>query len=373
MRALCVVLLAVAAPLFATEKWVQQYAFGENNSDLTLTDLKFPSPRRGVACGVISTHSDNLLFGNRDKEQPVVLITNDGGATWTRVTTKEAGLRLFFVDDSTGWMITASGVWRTEESGRTWKRTATLKNIRDLYFFDRRHGIAVGAEKQALETRDGGTTWKPIEEADKPQTTREWTVYSSVAFAGPLGIIAGWSRRPNPADFRRDTLDLSTTPRETPRMTLIVDSHDSATTWHGMAASIMGQVSRLSLAPSGFGLALFEFHGKFPWPSEVYRIELANGRSRSTFRVANRAITDVLAAADGDSYLAGIQPATAAQPSPLPGKVKILRSATGSEPWTDMPVDYRAVAHRVFLASAGGKDVWAGLDSGVILKLTDIK
>jgi hypothetical protein len=46
-----------------------------------------------------------------------------------------------------------------------------------------------------------------------------------------------------------------------------------------------------------------------------------------------------------------------------------LRSDDG-ESFEDMPVDYRAVARRVMVSTAGPDDVWAATDTGMILKLT---
>jgi hypothetical protein len=54
--------------------------------------------------------------------------------------------------------------------------------------------------------------------------------------------------------------------------------------------------------------------------------------------------------------------------SPVPGKVKILTSNDMDE-WTEMTVDYRAVAHSVLLAGPDENHVWAATDTGMILKL----
>jgi hypothetical protein len=48
--------------------------------------------------------------------------------------------------------------------------------------------------------------------------------------------------------------------------------------------------------------------------------------------------------------------------------MKILQSAD-LESWSEMPVDYRAVARRVWLASPNADNVWAATDTGFILKL----
>jgi len=51
----------------------------------------------------------------------------------------------------------------------------------------------------------------------------------------------------------------------------------------------------------------------------------------------------------------------------VPSKVQVLRSKDFAV-WTEMAVDYRAVAHRAMLAIADEKNLWIATDSGMILK-----
>jgi hypothetical protein len=54
--------------------------------------------------------------------------------------------------------------------------------------------------------------------------------------------------------------------------------------------------------------------------------------------------------------------------SPIPGKLKVLTSDDLVK-WTEMPVDYRAVAHSALIAGPDSKNVWIATDTGMILKL----
>ena len=49
----------------------------------------------------------------------------------------------------------------------------------------------------------------------------------------------------------------------------------------------------------------------------------------------------------------------------------MCRSSTAatSTTWTEMAVDYRAVAHRAILAGADEQNLWLATDNGMILKL----
>jgi hypothetical protein len=51
-----------------------------------------------------------------------------------------------------------------------------------------------------------------------------------------------------------------------------------------------------------------------------------------------------------------------------PGNVKVFKS-TDMKAWTEMAVDYRAVARRVILSGADEQNLWLATDSGMILKL----
>lgn len=370
LSALFTLFLAFAFSLRAEDKWVIKYSHEESKSTLTLTDLQFPSETRGVACGFELHHSSNIL-GDRETEKGVVLVTSNGGKTWSRVYVKEEPASIFFLDDSVGWMTTDSGIWLTEESGRSWRRIAQVHDIDRVYFLTRQHGFAIGPMKHVYESNDGGVKWEPVAAAASPDTTRDWTVYSSIAFAdSKAGLITGFSHPPDRESMQEALAEPAREARrpELPHVSIFLDTKDGGKTWTPTTASLFGDITKTSLSPDGTGLGLVEFRGVFPWPSEVYRIVLKDGKSERAYREQNRAITDVLLLPQGAGFIAGYEPPGKLVPSPIPGKVKILRSAD-LENWEEMSVDYRAVATRVFLAAAGRGAVWAATDTGTILKL----
>jgi hypothetical protein len=53
----------------------------------------------------------------------------------------------------------------------------------------------------------------------------------------------------------------------------------------------------------------------------------------------------------------------------VPGRVRVLKSRDFST-WTEIEVDYRAVANRATMTAAGDHDIWLATDNGMILKLT---
>ncbi len=360
------VLLAAlcAAPLFSADKWEVQYSYSQMQSSLYINDLKFPSAKRGIAAGYI--------FENK-KSKPTVLVTSDGGLHWTPIPVKDIGTSLFFLDDTLGWMVTDNGIWQTEEAGRSWHKLLLPKDMKDILrigFLDRQHGWAAGERKQVWQTTDGGTTWAPLAAAAEPQTNALYTTYGMISFANAHdGIIAGWNEPPR-YNKVPDWMDpeAARNRRQWPSTLVLLQTRDAGKTWDTSTASIFGRVTKISFAPDGASVGLIEFTNNFEWPSEVYRVDGHSGKSTRIFRRADRAISDVMLLPGGTVYLSGIQSTGVVHNSPIPGKVKILRS-TDMESWEEMPVDYKVEAHRTFLAAPDEDNVWVATDTGTILKL----
>jgi len=358
--------LAVAAtPPPYKERWAIKYFYDEEASSLVITDLQFPSAKRGIASGFIAKPNDK---GNK----PVVLVSSDSGERWTLFPIKDFPRSLFFLDDGTGWMVGDKNLWKTEESGRSWQKlNNSPKEINRVWFVSRERGWAVGAQKQVLETVDGGITWTPLAAAALPKVNPETTSYNVITFAGEKdGIIAGWS---NP--LREGELPNWMDPKKArdrpqwPTTIALLQTRNGGQTWLPSTASIFGHMSRISLAPNGDSLGLVEFQDNFSYPSEVFLASgQSKGRNERVFRESNRFITDVLLAPGGAGYLAGVEAIGTVRNSPVPGKLKILRS-TDHKTWTEMPVDYRADAHRAILAAPDEINVWVATDTGIILKL----
>jgi sulfur transfer complex TusBCD TusB component (DsrH family) len=284
---------------------------------------------------------------------------------------------LFFVDESTGWLVADDGVYVTLESGRAWQKLKGAPDeIARVYFKDRQHGWGFGAKKALFETFDGGRKWTPVLAAAGPASRPEFSAYLWMDFANPkTGILVGNGRPPRPGS-QNDLppwLDPASAERrpEWPSVSLFLETHDGGSTWSPKTASLFGAITRLRLLPNGMGLALFEFQGRFDFPSEVLRLDLTSGRSESCLRRRDRATTDILLTADGTAYAAGYEPPGRINSLPIPGKVRILKSDQPDRRlWQEMPVDYRAVARRVYLSAPSPADVWAATDTGMILKLS---
>ena len=356
-------LLTVTALAFGDDPhWDIQYQYRQIDSTLTINDLKFPSAARGIACG--------FSTDRHDKDRPIVLVTSDGGQRWSETPVKEAGLAMFFLDDSTGWMVTEKGIWRTEESGRSWTKLAKAPSgMLRVWFLDKNHGYAAGLEKRIFETTDGGQTWTLLPIAKEVQGDPTFTTFGSIEFSGNNGIITGWNIPPRPGGPTWMEPEQASKRRQLPSYGVLIETNNAGKSWTKSEASVFGQVTRVSMTPQGTALALTEYRDQFEYPSEVYRINLHTGKSESAFREKNRAITDVRAFAGSErAIIAGYETMGTIYRSPIPGKLKVLTS-DDLEHWTEMPVDYRAVAHSAIIAGPDESHVWLATDTGMILKM----
>ena len=365
-RFLCALaaLVAWVTPLSA-ERWQVQYFYDRNKSSLTIADLCFASAVRGVAVG--SIHEGG-------HQRPVALVTSDGGAHWQLVPLKEEPLSLFFLNENIGWMVTEKGLWQTTEAGKSWTKMPRVPAPAfRVYFKDEKNGWAIGAKKTVLETHDGGRQWTRVAAAGEQPGKVENSAYVWIAFATPqLGIVSGWNQPPERMSTPRlpEWIDPegALSHREWPHLGLSLETNDGGKTWKSTSASIFGQVTRIRFGPPGTGLGLIEFSDSFQYPSEVYRIKWPASGSDRVYRDKSFAVTDVSVTPDGTGYLSGIV-ASGELRSLVPGRVRVLKSRDFST-WTDIEVDYRAVANRTTMAAAGDRDIWLATDNGMILKLT---
>lgn len=355
-------LLLTALPAAAEEHWEIQYRHHQADSSLTINDLTFPDETHGIACGYSTDR--------KEKDHPLVLFTSDGGVNWTELAVKETCLSLFFLGDSSGWMVTDTGLWSTEEGGRSWVKAKTAPaNLLRIWFLNHEHGFAAGRENHAYETKDAGVTWTALSATSTAPGNPLYTTYGDIAFSGKNGIISGWNippRRGGPDWMEPDRTQAN---KQVPHVIVLLETKTGGDTWTLSNTSLFGQITRTSLSPRNIGLGLVEFKDQFEYPSEVYRIDLSNGQNDLTYRAKDRAITDVrLFANSTRGLLVGYETSGPVYRSPIPGKLHVLTS-DDLQNWTEMPVDYRAVAHSALITGPDDKHVWIATDTGMILRL----
>jgi hypothetical protein len=355
--------LSAAPPPANAPRWRVQYFYDEDKSTLVIDDLQFASPTRGVAVGAI-------MEGRSRK--PVSLVTSDGGAHWTKLDLPENPISLCFLNESIGWLVTEKGLWVTTETGHNWRRLAKPPaDLLRVLFLDDKHGFGVGLKKKVLETRDGGEHWVSVDAAAETPGDANESVYNWIAFPTPRdGIISGMNLPPERGEQQfPDWIDPEEAlrHRSTSHLSYSLSTHNGGETWNAGSTSLFGEVSRFRLLPNGKGLGLIEYSNSFSYPAEVKQIDWHSGKSQTVYRDKRFAVSDVWLMPDGTAYLAGTQVIGQIH-DVLPGKVQVLRS-TDMTVWSEMNVDYRAVAGRAILAASGDNDIWMATDSGMILKL----
>jgi hypothetical protein len=375
MRSLAV--LALLAPVLSAERWTVQYFYDQNNSKLEIVDLAFPTPQRGIAVGWTGNATSDK------KVKPTALLTNDGGAHWTFETLKDEPRSIFFLNETSGWMVTENAIWFTNEAGLNWRKLCDQPKpdakigplppgglILRLWFVDEQHGYAVGYQKTVLKTSDGGRTWAPLAEAAKPTGNPAFTAYSRIFFDGNHGIIIG-SAVPPRRDLGRFPSwmepERATKARPAPTVTLLLETEDQGGNWASSNSSLIGLVTNIRLAGK-LGIDVFGFPESFDWPSEVYSLDFSTGKSASVFREKNRRVFDAALFHGPFAVLAAVEPPGRLNTVPIPGKVKMLSSVNLVE-WKEMDVDYRAVATTLILAGPDPDHLWAATDTGMILHL----
>jgi hypothetical protein len=200
------------------------------------------------------------------------------------------------------------------------------------------------------------------------------TVFSAVVFLRNHGIITGWNK---PRDLSLHPEWQDTTSKSSaglPGTTIFLETPDGGKTWSSSSGSMFGQLTEVALSLNGTSLALFEFSDRLDSrmvhlpPSEVHRTSLDRGVPDRVYKDEETQITDVALTIDGTPYLAGHAVVGVVRDNPIPGKLKVLTS-TDFTKWTEIPADYRAEAHRSYLAIAEDHDIWVATDTGMILKL----
>lgn len=122
--------------------------------------IRFPDKKLGIIIG------SRLNKGNEVVDS-LVMRTNDGGETWSRVSvpTKSELYHLDFVNNSDGWIVGDKGViLMTKDSGLSWtkQKSATDKALFNVDFQDKNEGFAVGEKGEIIRTENGGQTWEAV-------------------------------------------------------------------------------------------------------------------------------------------------------------------------------------------------------------------
>ena len=155
--------------------------------------LKNDNPKAFLDAMSFWDANNGIVFGDSVDGQFYILMTDNGGRTWSRVPTADlpralenegafaaSGTNIALFGKTHAWIGTGAGakarVLRTTDRGRSWQVADTplaagqSAGIFSIAFRDAKHGIVVGGdyskEQEAIDnlaiTDDGGVTWKLV-------------------------------------------------------------------------------------------------------------------------------------------------------------------------------------------------------------------
>ncbi|MDX2173335.1 MAG: hypothetical protein SFY56_09455 [Bacteroidota bacterium] len=134
-----------------------------------ILDIKFFNLKEGIICAASTAELD--------KNNALILLTNDGGKTWKNVYQSKRPYELtwksYFPSRNVGYVTIQSYdttktmdqryVAKTTDGGKTWKEVLLVKDLKvrefGIAFTDDLHGW-IGAVPNGFETFDGGKTWQ---------------------------------------------------------------------------------------------------------------------------------------------------------------------------------------------------------------------
>ncbi len=116
----------------------------------SILDLKFVNKDTGWVC------NDASLDGG-------IFKTTNGGGSWVRQTTASqlAPVKLFFINQDTGWALTDNQIFKTINGGTNWTILNTFGfGLKDLFFISNDTGwIIRNSSNGIFKTTDGGLNW----------------------------------------------------------------------------------------------------------------------------------------------------------------------------------------------------------------------
>jgi len=356
--AVSILAVCLALPAWAAS-WKIQYFYDRDDSKFIINDLQFVTEKRGFAAGFRELKA-------RPGPKPMMIMTDDGGKTWVETFPPSVAESIFFVDETSGWMAAASGIWHTPDAGKSWRCQAAVQGVTRISFLDPKHGFAIGYPKLMKETKDGGETWKDVKAAQditgKPQNTR----YTAIAFEGRIGVVAGVSEPVRKAPEQPAWVDPSeaASRRLWPTLSIGVRTTDGGENWIGQTAPVFGTTLRMRLN-GRVGMSVVRYGESFDVPSELYAINMG-GKVISAYKQKNRIVTDA-GWLGADAVLIAVEAPGKLNQLPFPGKVHVLKSLD-MQNWTEMDVSYKAFAGNAVFAIVNQDNAWIATDTGMILR-----
>ena len=180
-----------------------------------LTDTHFVSEKAGWIVGA----AERWISQPDRHETGGVILKTDGFISKVQIfePTVSQFEGVYFVDDSTGWVVGRNLAFSTTDGGQTWASqavdTSTFLKLTSVHFIDKNFGWAVGTDDLGVgdgavvfRTQDGGETWVRQEVSDLPilydvhfvDASNGWTVGAPGTILHTSDGGASWKAQVNP-------------------------------------------------------------------------------------------------------------------------------------------------------------------------------
>jgi len=156
--------------------------FGKNTPEFL--SIRFADKKRGIVIGSVLNAQERVI-------DSLVMRTEDGGETWTRVfvPSKKELYHLDFVGSSLCWIVGDEGLVLVSYNGGTSfqpQKSGTTLDLYNVDFRDEKEGYIVGSKGTILRTENGGNNWEKVQ-TEFPMT------FMRVDFADDKnGVIVGY-------------------------------------------------------------------------------------------------------------------------------------------------------------------------------------
>jgi hypothetical protein len=310
-----------------------------------------------------------MLERDSGKPRPYSVTTRDGGEHWITGTSPAYPRSLFFLNDTTGWMVTASGISGTRDGGANWTTIRSGRGYIRVFFTDPLRGWLVGSGRVLERTSDGGSHWTPAADAAKVAALPAEVTFEYVHFSDPLrgstvGEVTWRGERPPPAWLEPDKARYRPPPDGG---VFAGKTVDGGRTWTWSPVGLHQSLLTVAFPAADYGWLVFAPDSPTQVYSEVTERSWSAWKSTTRFHLDGARISDLATGPDGLLLvLAAVQVPGKLADTPVPGKVRIF---TGDDfpALREETVDYRAVAGRIMLARAGA-EWFAATDTGMILR-----
>ena len=346
--------------------WKLRYQFDELGKRCQLQDFAMPTPQLGLAPVLIEEEEDGDINAR-------LLLTRDGGKTWTQQKCDKNPQGAFVLDSVNAWYVASEKIVATRDGGQKWEKfKLPSRGVTQLWFATPQSGIAFGLGKVFYRTADGGRTWSAVPESESLGLQSPQTYLRSVAMLpSGAGLLVGDSTAAPQEDAALPdwmTPESALRRKALPGTAVLFQTHDGGKTWSGQLSSAFGALRRVRMGPSR-GAVVFQYRESFAWPSELFLLDLRTGKNWTILRRKDLVIHDTLLFSDGSVLAAATQPTGRLRNSPVPGKLRIFWSPDVTA-WFEMKVDYRAVGNSATFSPCSDGSIWLATDEGAIVQLS---